>query len=462
MKKNDETEIQIKKEITKFSSSLNNYLRTEAKVSESDRSLVVAACLFALENDRFQKGYRNNRNSKDLLRDMFSAIESTFEKRELRENQRNAILPNLNFMKSISHFNNDIEIDNRYPEKYPLLYTLDKLKEEIYPYLVQGKDLDILGKFYSEFLKSANGDGKGLGIVLTPEHITKLFCKLADLKVDDIVVDTCTGSGAFILAAGNYMINLTDDKHIKQNIKDNNLYGIEVDSKMFTLLSTNMLIRGKNVKNIYKRSTFDMVDIMKKKRVNKALINPPYSQGGNETELNFIENMLDMLTPSGIGVCIVPISVATKVQTKTKKLRDKIFKKHSLLSVMKMNTNLFYKVGTHPIIMVWKAHEPHVKINPDGSRKINKRTWFADWSNDGLVSVKNQGRLDINNRWKDIENQWIHDYEDNVVKQDYSAYERVDIDDEWIIDNFLEPDWNQLNDVEFEKSSAAYIKFKEE
>jgi hypothetical protein len=34
---------------------------------------------------------------------------------------------------------------------------------------------DILGHFYQEFLKYSGGDKKGLGIVLTPSHITSLF-----------------------------------------------------------------------------------------------------------------------------------------------------------------------------------------------------------------------------------------------------------------------------------------------
>jgi hypothetical protein len=109
--------------------------------------------------------------------------------------------------------------------------------------------------------------------------------------------------------------------------------------------------------------------------------------------------------------------------------------------------------------MVWKSGVSHITLQKDGSRKINKPTWFADWSDDGHISVKNQGRVDVNNVWKDIEDQWLDDYDLKVTKQDYSAYERVDIDDEWIIDNFLEPDWDQLTELDFERSLAAYIEF---
>ena len=47
---------------------------------------------------------------------------------------------------------------------------------------------DILGQFYSEFIRYVNGDKK-LGLVLTPPHITELFVELANLKVNDILYD---------------------------------------------------------------------------------------------------------------------------------------------------------------------------------------------------------------------------------------------------------------------------------
>ena len=41
------------------------------------------------------------------------------------------------------------------------------------------------------------GDGQSLGIVLTPRHITELFCELVDLKPYDVLFDPCCGTGGF-------------------------------------------------------------------------------------------------------------------------------------------------------------------------------------------------------------------------------------------------------------------------
>lgn len=39
----------------------------------------------------------------------------------------------------------------------------------------------------------SGGDGQTLGIILTPRHITELFCDLLNLKPEDKVMDPCCG-----------------------------------------------------------------------------------------------------------------------------------------------------------------------------------------------------------------------------------------------------------------------------
>lgn len=44
------------------------------------------------------------------------------------------------------------------------------LAEKVLPFMTVYHDFDIVGAFYGEVLKYTGGDGKGLGIVLTPKH----------------------------------------------------------------------------------------------------------------------------------------------------------------------------------------------------------------------------------------------------------------------------------------------------
>ncbi|MDO4729536.1 MAG: SAM-dependent DNA methyltransferase, partial [Bacteroidota bacterium] len=72
--------------------------------------------------------------------------------------------------------------------------TLGVLKTEVISYLYQNiypllskeeKGFDVLGKFYSEFIRYA-GTQQSLGLVLTPQHITDLFCDLSNISKDDV------------------------------------------------------------------------------------------------------------------------------------------------------------------------------------------------------------------------------------------------------------------------------------
>ena len=61
--------------------------------------------------------------------------------------------------------------------------------------------LDIMGEMYSEFLKYAFGDGKELGIVLTPPYVTKMMSQILDIDENSKVMDLATGSAGFLISA---------------------------------------------------------------------------------------------------------------------------------------------------------------------------------------------------------------------------------------------------------------------
>ena len=66
--------------------------------------------------------------------------------------------------------------------------------------------IDIMGELYSEFLKYALGDGKELGIVLTPPYITKMMANFLDVNQHSKVMDLATGSAGFLISAMEMMI----------------------------------------------------------------------------------------------------------------------------------------------------------------------------------------------------------------------------------------------------------------
>ena len=97
----------------------------------------------------------------------------------------------------------------------------------------------------------SGGDGQTLGIVLTPKHITELFCDLAQLKTTDKVFDPCCGTAGFLIAAMHKMVKMTEDESQRRSIKRDQLFGIELQSYMFTIATTNMILRGDGKSNLH-------------------------------------------------------------------------------------------------------------------------------------------------------------------------------------------------------------------
>ncbi|MFU7502549.1 MAG: N-6 DNA methylase, partial [Candidatus Tisiphia sp.] len=107
------------------------------------------------------------------------------------------------------------------------------INQDILPHIDESQ-FDILGKFYTQFIRYAGSDKK-TGLVLTPCHITDFFCDIAELSTDDIVFDPCCGTASFLVAAMNYMLKKAGnntDKHKK--IKSRQLIGIEKRADMFS------------------------------------------------------------------------------------------------------------------------------------------------------------------------------------------------------------------------------------
>jgi len=73
---------------------------------------------------------------------------------------------------------------------------------------------------------------------------------LVDLKVTDKVFDPCCGTGGFLIAAMHDMIHKTDDEGQQNNIRKQQLYGIELQPYMFTISTTNMILRGDGKSNL--------------------------------------------------------------------------------------------------------------------------------------------------------------------------------------------------------------------
>ncbi|MBU1669241.1 SAM-dependent methyltransferase [bacterium] len=433
--------------LIEFSRNIHNYMYANAKLSESEKPLLVSGILIALNSPSFSASYKNYKGSK-LARLLTRAIKEELQEANIPDFKLKNMLQTYSFI----DVHPNLTINGKAGEESPLKHIINEIKEKVEPFITVDHNYDAIGHFYGEFLKYTGGDKKSLGIVLTPRHITDLFTDLVTLTPENKVVDTCAGTGGFLISAMSKMTSQTSDPEVITNIKKNCLYGVELQPNMYTLACANMILRGDGQANIRQGSCFDekITRDLKEEEIDYAFINPPYAQKGEGLhELDFIYHTLNMLKTGGQLVAIVPMSCAIQAhKTKNKLLRD-----HRLKAVMSMPDDLFSPVGVVTCIMVFEAHIPH-------NRDENYKSWFGYWKNDGYVKSKKFGRSDLNETWEDIKSTWLEGYREREVVAEQSVKVQVGANDEWCAEAYLETDYSTLTEEDFAAEIKKYAIFK--
>lgn len=249
---------------------------------------------------------------------------------------------------------------------------------------------DVMGIFFNEFnrYKAKSESGQ----VFTPDHITSLMYRLIDVHKDDIVGDFACGSGAFLVKAMGNMVEEAGGVNTEKarQIKASQLYGIEFHKEIYALACANMLIHkdGKtNLEQLDSR-TDEAAAWIKSKHITKVLMNPPFER--KYGCLKIVGNVLNS----------VPIGTQCAFILPDKKLEkdhgEKLLKKHTLEKIIKLPEKTFTE-GVTASVFIFTAGKPH-----------KDKPIFACWiQDDGLETVKNQGRQDIRNRWHEIEDRWV-------------------------------------------------------
>ena len=250
---------------------------------------------------------------------------------------------------------------------------------------------DVMGIFFNEFNRYKKKSDSGQ--VFTPDHITSFMYRLIDVDKDDRVLDAACGSGAFLVKAMCNMIKEAGGIKTKKatTIKDIQLYGIEFDREIFALACANMLIHkdGKtNLEQLDSR-TQEACDWIKSKSITKVLMNPPFeSKYGC---LTIVDNVLKSVPKGTECAFILPDKKLEKDSRGPKLLKHSTLKK-----IIKLPEKVFSE-GVTTSIFIFQAGVPH------GTKDI-----FACYiEDDGLETVKNQGRQDIRDRWQTIEDEWV-------------------------------------------------------
>lgn len=440
-------------ELIAFSRALHNFMRDYAKLSEAEKPLVVSGILLALQDDAFKVNWPRLK-PKDLARELHAAIERQAEQFGLDAQKRRIMLAPYAFITT----HPELSKKGREGSEEPLRLLVRDIGEHVQPFIDTYQEVDVLGQFYGEFLRYTGGDKKGLGIVLTPRHLTELFALIADVSPSDIVLDTCAGTGGFLIAAMAAMDRKAGhDPAKREDIRAHRLVGVEQQPHMFALAVCNMILRGDGKANLYQGSCFDpkieesLVQGVEDRhgRPNIGLINPPFSQKGEGLhEMDFAATLLDCLAPGGRAVVVLPMSCAIEPHP----VRTRLLESHTLLATMSLPNDLFHPVGVIACAMVFEAHRPHAESK--------RETWFGYWKDDGYVKTKDRGRIDLKHRWQEIRDGWLDDFHNRRELPGRSVLETVGAEDEWCAEAYMETDYSALTELDFKRQLSRYAVFR--
>ncbi|WP_347090878.1 HsdM family class I SAM-dependent methyltransferase [Staphylococcus ureilyticus] len=443
------------KEVNKIAADLHEDLRNYGSLEGEKKASVVSAILLALENedvifnvDKLQGLQGEGVKDGEIL---FDAIDKYLRNKSLMPHAKiGELKDNFIFIQNDLTLNRIREDLGMTPLKYFTIKLNEKLKKNI-----KHSDMDILGNFYGEFVKYGGSDGNSLGIVLTPRHITNLMCELIDINENDYVLDPCCGSGGFLIAAMNKMLEKTDDKNKKDNIKQEQLHGIELQQKLFTIATTNMILRGDGKSNLKRDDIFHVDKDIYSNKITKALINPPYSQAKTKnlshlSEISFINENLTLMKTGGKLAAIVPQSTMIGKTKNDKNYKREILDNNSLETVITLNKDTFYGVGVNPCIAIFNAGIPQ-----DDKKRVN----FVNFSDDGYVVRKHVGLVGdgTEKSKKEYLLNVLNDYED--ADTNFLVKAPITWEDEWLHSFFY---YNEEipTEEDFEKTIADYLSFE--
>jgi type I restriction enzyme M protein len=430
----------------------NNYTIPEYK-----RCTMISAMLLALINKKFQEKFYSEETTKKLGQLLLSAINAVFDLEEDMVRNKTVLIREFESILNEPIFTQETIKNKKLKTEENSLDVLKEfityLNKYVYPLISHSNiGYDVLGRFYIEFIRYAASEQKS-GLVLTPAHITELFCDLGELTVNDIVYDPCCGTGGFLVAAMQRMFALAGNNRKKrEHIRKHQLCGCELRSDIFTYACSSMRFRGDGKSNIYNGSCFNhAMSIHDNHKPTISFLNPPYDVG-TAGQLEFIEHALEVLDEKANGrvVAIVQMSCATKNESELKAVKARLLAKHHLRTVISMPDDLFYPVGVVTCIMVFEANKPNK----------GRKTWFGYFKDDGFEKRKYIGRIDVKNKYSALKNRLLSAYFNLDEIPGLSVRKEIKVEDEWCAEAYMETDYSSLVEEDFNKKIREYCSFK--
>lgn len=390
-----------KQRIYNLTKRINDCLHTEFGIKDLCHRMIFTAC--ALVAKRYDAMLIKGMNFSLMKNSILSTLSKSLEENK-KQNLKLDLLIDVYSGIKMNNESNQEAIDN-------FIEWVSEISECVNSDYWNGED--VMGIFFNEFNRYKKK--KESGQVFTPDHITSFMYRLIDIDQNDRVLDAACGSGAFLVKSMCNMIKEAGGINAKKTseIKDTQLFGIEFDREIFALACANMLIHKDGKTNLEQLDTRtqEACDWIKSKSyktnkkgefkkdkngnlillsnpISKVLMNPPFER--KYGCLDIVNNVLMNIPPHTKCAFILP-------DKKMEKDNGARLLKHSTLEkIIKLPEKVFSE-GVTTSIFIFESGVP----------QSNKEIFTCYIENDGLETVKNQGRQDIKGRWQSIEDKWV-------------------------------------------------------
>lgn len=399
---------------------INNILHYKFGVNDFYDRMIFTAC--ALVAKRYGAWLDKGRDYTTLHNSILNTLSKSLEK-AIKQNNKLKILLEMYSKVQMNITTNQQAIDD-------FIDGVETISKLINSNNWNGED--VMGIFFNEFNRYKGKSESGQ--VFTPGHITSFMYRILDVNMDDTVLDAACGSGAFLTKSMSNMIKEAGGFGTQKakEIMSKQLFGIEFDKRVYSLACANMLIHKDGKTNLEQMdsTTQEACDWIKSKKITKVLMNPPYERKCHPEKI--IKNVMDNCSKNSMAAFLLPDK---KLEKFSKKWINDVLKEHRLTKIIKLPEKTFDE-GVTVSVFIFECHKP----------QNGEEIFTCYLSEDGLERVKNQGRQDLKNKWKAIEDKWVEIVKkqtgDSSIKwinpDECLSYQKDELPFELCEENFIE------------------------
>ena len=361
---------------------------------------------------------------------------------------------------------------------------------------------DVKGDAYEGLLeKNAQDTKSGAGQYFTPRPLIQAIVDVVGPKPEETICDPACGTGGFLLAAHDYVMNhnanLTRDQ--RKKLKEETFKGWELVQATARLCAMNMLLHGIGSQDFEPIVVADALAADPGERFDLVLTNPPFGKKSSTTivgeegkvnkerdivergdfwtttsnkQLNFVQHVKTLLKQNGRAAVVVPDNVLFEGGA-GETIRRKLLQECDVHTLLRLPTGLFYAQGV-------KANVLFFDKKPASETPWTKKVWIYDLRTNMHFTLKTKPlkREDLDefvscynpeNRhartatWSEEapEGRWRSYTYDEIVARDKASLDISWLKDESLSDSDNLPDPDVLAAEIVEDLEAALAQFRE-